>query len=184
MFCTLNGANPAGIAGFENDAEVEYGAGRVLVLYGAGFRLRLPSYTSMVPALKFAANRYGAAAVPPIAQPVYTAPDFELSNRIDALVPLTPSFHPEITPSSEQNMKSAGLPAWTSKAFVLEANVLNTTPVTGPAVPAFPAWGIVTISGIAAPVPPYSVAVPVPLFPTQNGVGPNPLPHGFIRFGS
>ena len=61
---------------------------------------------------------------------------------------------------------------------------LKITPVTGPAVPAFPAWGIVTTSGIAAPVPPYSVAVPVPLFPTQNGVGPNPMPHGFTRFGS
>jgi hypothetical protein len=39
--------------------------------------------------MKFAAKRYGAAAVPPTAHPVYTAPDLELSKRIDALVPLT-----------------------------------------------------------------------------------------------
>ncbi len=58
-------------------------------MYGAGFRLRLPSYTSTVPALKLATKRYGAAAVPPNAHPVYTAPDLELSNRIVALVPLT-----------------------------------------------------------------------------------------------
>jgi hypothetical protein len=103
--------------------------------------------------LKFAAKRYGAAAVPPKAHPVYNAPDLELSKRIDALVPLTP-FHPEMTPSSEQKMKLAGFPAWTSKAFALEANVLKITPVTGPAVAAFPACGIVTTSGITAPVPP------------------------------
>jgi hypothetical protein len=52
----LYGANPAGIAGFENDDDVEYGCGRVLLVYGAGFRLRLPSITSTVPALKFAAK--------------------------------------------------------------------------------------------------------------------------------
>src|ERR1700739_2748329 len=115
MFCTLKGAKPAGIAGFENDDEVEYGCGTAPLLYGAGFRLRLPSYTSTVPLLKFAANRYGVAEVPPRAPPVYTAPDLELSNRIDALVPLTPPFHPEITPSSEQKRKLAGLPTWTSK---------------------------------------------------------------------
>src|SRR5580704_17817620 len=101
---------------------------------------------------------------------------------MDALDPLTASFHPEMTPSSEQNMKSAGLPGCTSNPFAFEAKVLKITPVTGPAVRAFPAWGIVTTSGLAAPVPSYSVAVPVPLFPTQNGVGPNPTPHGFTRF--
>src|SRR5579863_3336495 len=103
---------------------------------------------------------------------------------MDALDPLTVSFHPEMTPSSEQNLKSAGLPGCTSNAFAFEAKVLKVTPVTGPASPAFPAWGIVTTSGIDAPVPPYSVAVPVALFPAQNGVGPNPTPQGFTRFGS
>src|ERR1700693_5167235 len=107
MFCTLNGANPAGIAGFENDDDAEYGCGRVLWLNGAGFRLRLLSYTSTVPALKFAAKRYGAADVPPTAHPVYTAADLELSKRIEAFVPLTPPFHAEITPSSAQKMKLA-----------------------------------------------------------------------------
>src|SRR5580692_11475577 len=103
---------------------------------------------------------------------------------MDALDPLTASFHPEMTPSSEQKMKSAGLLGCTSNPFAFEAKVLKITPVTGPAVPAFPAWGTVTTSGIAAPVPPYSVAVPVPLFPAQNGVAPNPTPQGFSRFGS
>src|SRR5580693_9106817 len=153
MFCMLYGANPAGIAGFENDDEPEYGCGTLLWLYRTGFRFRLASYTSTVPALKLAAKMYGAAAVPPTAHPVYTAPDLELSKRIDAWDPLTTSFHPEITPSSEQKMKSAGMPAWTSKAIEFEANALNITPVTGPAVSESPAWGMATTSGIRAPMP-------------------------------
>jgi len=66
-----------------------------------------------------------------------------------------------------------------SKGFAMEANGL-----TELAVSAFSVWDIGTFSGIARPVPSYSMAVPVPLFSTQIGVAPKAWPHGFNRFGS
>jgi len=40
-----------------------------------------------------------------------------------------------------------------------------------------------TTSGTIAPFPSYSVDVPVPLLPIQNGVAPNPLPPGILQMG-
>ena len=99
---------------------------------------------------------------------------------ISACVPSTDEFHPEIVPSSVQNMKDAALPAATLKDVALP---LNSTPVTAPEelLPGGP--GIDTTSAFGVPVPSYNVDVPVPLLPIQNGLVPlNPLPQAFTRF--
>ena len=69
--------------------------------------------------------------------------------------------------------------------------LLNTTPVGVPSVPGgLPgAGGIVTTSGDAMgkglPAELYTVATPVALSPTHNGlVALAAMPHGFLRFGS
>src|ERR1044071_1273120 len=88
-------------------------------------------------------------------------------------------FQPLITPASEENRNTDGLPS------ILKASPpLNTVPVGAPC-------GIFTTSGrvvtalLVAVAPEYSVETPVPLSATHAGVlGPNDSPHALTRFGS
>src|ERR1700722_3067699 len=139
-FSTLNGTKPDGMAVLTNAFAFTTG-------------LRLPSKTSTLPLLKFAAKSRGADEVPPSAHPLYTAPDLELSKSILACVPSTEEFQPEITPSSEQNRNEAGLPDATSRTAVFALKELKMTPVTGPPVGVPPAEGMLTTSAVAVPVP-------------------------------
>jgi hypothetical protein len=126
---------------FDLDIERREARGNPRVREGLRERTRIEVEAAVInvdsSALKLAANRRGAAAVPPSTQALYTAPDLELSNRMEALVPLADPFQPAMTPSSVQNIKLAGLPVATAKALVLDPNELKITPVTGPALPAF-----------------------------------------------
>lgn len=109
--------------------------------------LNAASNTSIVPALKLAAYRKLAPPLLPIASPLYTAPDPELSTLSTALVP---PFHPEIVPSSVAKMNRAGVPLGSLKSVAL---ALNTWPVgaAGGVPPA--GGGIVTTSDWIAPAP-------------------------------
>src|SRR5258706_10739890 len=60
---------------------------------------------------------------------------------------------------------------------------LKTCPVGAPLPPSPP--GMETTRDWGVPVLSYSVATPLALSETQNGVaGPSEIPHGFTRFGS
>src|SRR6516165_3827198 len=94
-------------------------------------------------------------------------------------------FHPIIVPSSVQNKNDAAfeVPGTTNDGDAM----LKSTPVTAPIAfaPVLAGAGIVTTKLIAAPLVPYSVEVPLALFPIQKGLPPlKPLPHGFTRLGS
>src|ERR1700687_3483201 len=110
----------------------------------------------------------------PIARPLYTAPEAELSAIRAAAIP---DVHAAIVPSSVANMKceppkSPELP-------------LNTCPVGAEGGTPRVGGGTVTTNGIMLPAPLYSVATPVWLSDTQNGeVGANDTPHGLTKFGS
>src|SRR5215831_9369209 len=70
---------------------------------------KLPSKTSILPALKLAAYNNGPKLLLPSARPLYTAPDPELSAMMTALGPAE-LFQPEIVPSSLAKRKRAGWP--------------------------------------------------------------------------
>ena len=135
---------------------------------------------STTPLWKSVTYNTGAAAVPPSTQPLKTAFALELSTVMIAAVAFTELFHPEIVPSSVQKRKLAAFPVATGKDVV----VFAMTPLTAPPV-GLVGMGIVTTSATAAPVVPYSVEVPEPLLPIQNGlVAVVAKPHGLTRFGS
>src|ERR1700678_1467567 len=114
--------------------------------------------------------------------PLYTAPFEELSTLIVAAVP---PFHPEMVPSSVQNIKLALVVPMRNTVVELE-NWPETGP--GPAGLAAPG-GMVTFKEamvmVAVALVEYTVANPVPLSLTQNGeVADSAIPQGFTRLGS
>src|SRR5947209_8726577 len=110
-----------------------------------------------------------------IPRPLYTAP--ELIKSVSAVVPRAPR-QPSIMPSSVAKRKRSPL-----KAPAAAPGPLNTWPV-GDRVPP-PAFGKLTTSPCLTPEPLYSVAVPVLLSETQNGVvGPKEIPHGLTSWAS
>src|SRR5512135_30057 len=130
----LNGAYPAGRFGSVN-------------LPPVFTELNAASNTSIVPALKLVANRKFDPPLLPIASPLYTAPDTELSTTRTALVP---PFHPEIVPSSVAKMNRAGLPLGSLKSVALP---LKTWPVGAAGGVPPVGGGIVTTSDWIAPAP-------------------------------
>src|SRR5690349_17784473 len=93
----------------------------------------------------------------------------------------TIEFQPEMVPSSVAKRNRAGSFGCSSKKGVL----LNIVPVGVPVSPSFAA-GMVTIRGLAtgfgAPVPSYSVALPLPLSEIHQGVlVPRDKPQAFTR---
>src|SRR5438128_6206085 len=69
---------------------------------------KFESKTSTFPARKLVAKRNAPEALKPIASPLYTAPDAELSTAVTACVGSTSAFHPAIVPSSVENSSVAG----------------------------------------------------------------------------
>src|SRR5205807_10571824 len=85
--------------------------------------------------------------------------------------------HAEITPSTPANMNSASLLPGMTKSVV----GLYTIPLGAPPV-ALPPEGTATTSARFAPVVSYRVDAPEWLSLTQSTpVGPNAMPHGFLR---
>src|ERR1039457_5945128 len=89
----LKGANPAGMAGSANAAAA------------AAIGLKLASNISTTPLWKSVTYSTGAADVPPIAQPLKTALEAELSTVITGTPEFTEPLQPETVPSSVQNIK-------------------------------------------------------------------------------
>src|SRR5689334_10235130 len=109
------------------------------------------------------------------------APCWELSTLSTALVGSTPGFQPDIVPSSVANRKIAGLPAFSLKSLVK----LKTVPVGADGGGPFIGGGIVTTSGMIAPVLSYRVERPVPLSDTHQGEPElRDSPHALTRLGS
>src|ERR1017187_1793138 len=119
--------------------------------------------SSMVPLRKLAAKMASLAVV--IASPLYTALD-----TLESCSALVPPLHPSMLPSSDAKRNTSPLN---------ELVPLNTCPVIGSAP------GIETTSACFTPAPLYSVASPVPLSDTQNGLPPlSEIPQGLIRSAS
>src|SRR4029077_16017869 len=97
-----------------------------------------------------AAKRKFALALLVIAKPVYTAPDFELSTGIIALLRSDCGPHPLMVPSRVANRKIDAHPCtWNS---VASGEPLNTTPVGDPGPAPF-AVGISTSRPCLPPPP-------------------------------
>src|SRR5919201_1987444 len=106
---------------------------------------KFESKTSILPAWKLVAKRKAPEALKPIARPLYTAPDAELSTAITACVGSTLLFQPAIVPFSVANSSVLGpelLPEEMTKPDV----PFVATPV-GDEVPVPPGAGIVTTRG-------------------------------------
>src|SRR5437588_4663249 len=136
------GAKPAGILGSRKPPGIATG-------------WKFASNTSIVPAWKLVAKRKAPAALNPMARPLYTAPDAELSTAIMAWVGSTLLFQPAIVPSSVANSSLLG-PDWLPDEITKPGVSLVATPVGVPdTIPTGP--GIVTMrgdpAGIAWPVP-------------------------------
>src|ERR671937_1266605 len=105
---------------------------------------KLESKTSTVPAWKLVAKRKAPEALKPIASPLYTACEAELSIAITAWVGSTLLFQPAIVPSSVANSSVLGAD-WPPDEMTKPDVPLVATPV-GAAVPP-PGAGIVTAKG-------------------------------------
>src|ERR671937_337531 len=150
-----------------------------------GWKLELK--TSTVPAWKLVAKRKAPEALKPIASPLYTACEAELSTAITAWVGSTLLFQPAIVPFSVANSSALG-PDRPPEEMTKPAVPLVVAPV-GAAVPTPLGVGIVTTvgdpEGIGCPFESYVVALPEPLSETQRPLfSPSVIPHGLTRFGS
>src|SRR5207247_11301094 len=120
------------------------------------------------------------------ANPLYTAPEAELSTARIALFKSTAGLKPLIVPSSVANRKTA--PPESPISETTNVSVLSKTVPVG-ADPLPPAGGGITTpfcrNGAADPSGSYSVLRPVPLSAIENGlVGPKEMPHGCTSLGS
>src|SRR5919201_6637411 len=148
---------------------------------------KFESKTSILPAWKLVAKRNAPEALNPIASPLYTAPEAELSTAITACVGSTLLFQPAIVPFSVANSSALG-PDRPPEEMTKPAVPLVVAPV-GAAVPTPLGVGIVTTvgdpEGIGCPFESYVVALPEPLSETQRPLfSPSVIPHGLTRFGS
>src|SRR5919198_4897520 len=148
---------------------------------------KFESKTSIVPAWKLVAKRYAPDALNPIASPLYTAPEAELSTAMTACVESTLPFHPAIVPSSVA--KSSALGPERPPDEITKPEVPLVVAPVGAAVPTPLGVGIVTTvgepDGIGWPFESYVVALPEPLSETQRPLfSPSVIPHGLTRFGS
>src|SRR5919201_5165259 len=105
---------------------------------------KFESKTSILPAWKLVAKRNAPEALNPIASPLYTAPEAELSTAITACVGSTLLFQPAIVPSSVANSSVLG-PELPPEEMTNPDVPLVATPV-GAEVPP-PGAGMVTTVG-------------------------------------
>src|ERR671937_504618 len=105
-----------------------------------GWKLELK--TSTVPAWKLVAKRKAPEALKPIASPLYTACEAELSTAMTAWVGSTLLFQPAIVPSSVANSSVAG-PDWAPDEMTKPVVALVAAPVgAGIVMAAWTVWPV------------------------------------------